>query len=220
MVFPPLLRRYRYLFHELTQKFFGNTLKTISIGTEGNRRPLLYFKSVESLGQMSEEIGSEQDLVESPSISVSNVKKKSFGKNGKHFNKSNDRRGRRPDMKLYVPPKAKTSSADETEDQTYAQNLDQKTIESLSELEISDSCLTNDHNLCSDDSIDCNKTKDITETGHQNQKISDFKASNEEEVEESSWDSIFDENGDCVRPEFVDSVNDLICNKSCDDPFL
>ena len=141
---------------------------------------------------------SNNDLIPKSSHSVSDVKPKNSRKSGKNSKKANDRRHRRPDMKLYVPPKAKSSSsADETEDQSFAQICDKKTdkiTESLSELEISDSSHPKDHNPLN----------------------SNHKGNNEVVVEDSSWDTLFDENGDSIRPEFVQRVNDLICNKDCD----
>lgn len=226
LVFPPLLKRYRYLFHELIQQYFGHIFGTISIGKEGDRRPLLYYKSFINSIQMSQEFD-EEFVHELPQLPSDENEFMSLDE--KELNKSMTsvrHRDRRPDMKLYVPPKAKSvntivSQTDliSVEDKTCVQTYE-PIVQTLSQLEINDSTETSHHIFGSQHiSSDCtpqtspphncfSSKYDSMTAEEQNQQNSDIKTSKHEiKGDENSWDSLFDENGDCVRPEFVEKVN-------------
>ncbi|CAG2102641.1 unnamed protein product [Medioppia subpectinata] len=220
LVFPPLLPKYRYLFHELIARDFGHTFGTVSIGTEGNRRPLLYYKSAIDCKEMD---SNDDNIVKDVPQVKSEVKHKTNHKKGKRFNKDNDGRNRRPDMKLYVPPKAKNDT-NCSETQTCSQDIAQdmcQTVDGLTRLDITDSshekrdncdthcCDTNTSNSSPVDCIENNSfdTKNCSE--EVSEDLTPLKATNDVSVEES-WDSLFDDNGECVQQEFADNVNGLI----------
>ena len=177
-----------------------------SIGTEANR---------------------DNDLVnDCPSTAKETKQRKSCPnkkKDGKKKDKAIDKRSRRPDMKLYVPPKAKNSSVEDTEstspeDQTIAQISSPQTNEvadSISQLHITESSSHTKDKTSQKCSKDCSQTSDKQmSASNDSNETKETKAN--DNADEGSWDSLFDDNGECVRPEFAQRVKDLIGSKSAD----
>lgn len=186
----------------------------------------------------------DEHFVEELTKFVSNEKTINCEKE-KQLNKNIAGRHRRPDMKLYVPPKAKSSnncnnSVSENNTNSVEENISlPKAVEpieqTLSELEITDSslntCMTYGSNYFDPQNSSANdmtqtsardssllsKSDDISSREQLYEQNSDIKATNNEiTADESSWDSLFDENGDCIRPEFVEKVNSALSLKNSD----
>ncbi|XP_054167416.1 coiled-coil domain-containing protein R3HCC1L-like [Oppia nitens] len=135
----------------------------------------------------------------------------------KQSQRYNDRKSRRPDMKFYVPPKAKTDNSsgddktvdrDESSEEMMCQN-----INSLIDLQISDSSLESNVTHTTHPLLVNNTQNESFDTKESNENNTTKK---EEEEEDNSWDTMFDDNGDCVDQQFADKVSDLICNKKVD----
>jgi hypothetical protein len=196
------------------------------------------------MSQEFENNSNDEHFVEELTKFVSNEKTVNCEKE-KQLNKNIAVRHRRPDMKLYVPPKAKCSNntvsendINSVEDNISLQKAVQPIEQTLSELEITNSSLntcvtygsnyfdyqnslTNDMTQTSarDSSLlsKSDDKSDISTHEELDEQNSDIKATNNEiTADESSWDSLFDENGDCIRPEFVEKVNSALSLKNSD----
>lgn len=89
LIFPPLKSKFRFLVHETVNQLYADQFSTISIGKEGYRRLVIYPKYI--LSNMSKNVLSSdrEDCTQS--------------------NTQQSKLNRRPDKKLYIPPRSKNN---------------------------------------------------------------------------------------------------------------
>ncbi|RWS24986.1 coiled-coil domain-containing protein R3HCC1L-like protein, partial [Leptotrombidium deliense] len=146
LLFPPLLKRYRFLLHQIVDQHFGCKLCTKSFGKEGRRQTFVYFKEMERKNELESKLEPKK------------TKKRS---------QISSKRSKRPDMKLYVPPAAKHESDDR--------------LETFSELNLNEK----------------------TDSSHGISEETDKEESSFDAECDCSWDAIYDDNGECLKPELI-----------------
>ena len=100
LVFPPLPSKYRFLIHETVSQLFNGSFATISIGKEGNRRLVLYVRSICDQLKMSENCADKREAVPKEALPSDGCKKH-----------------KRPDKQLYIPPRSKNVKSNEVDGQ-------------------------------------------------------------------------------------------------------
>lgn len=177
-MFPPLNKHFRFLLHQLVQHYFGHKFATISIGTEEDRRPVLYNKRLSSL-QMS----SDQRGIDSVEITNSRMPKQNPDKS--KTNKKQNKNSKRPDMKLYVHPKSKVINGDKS-DHVKAHIDDDNKNSPIKELSNSSPIVDK---ICEEEKVNL--------TNEMEKPI---------DKDDQSWDALFDDNGDSIQPELLQEL--------------
>lgn len=181
-MFPPLNKHFRFLLHQLVQHYFSHKFATISIGTEGDRRPVLYNKRLSSL-----QISSDQQGIDSVQLTNSKMPKQNPDKS--KTNKKQNKNSKRPDMKLYVHPKSKVINGDKSDDvkahiDDVKAHIDDDSKNSPIQ-ELSNSSPIVDK-IC--------KEEKVNSTNEMEKPI---------DKDDQSWDALFDDNGDSIQPELL-----------------